>query len=167
MLDHGPLDPGVDLQQAERHADLIVVVERGRAHAVAALEHGGGDQLRRRLADVAGNADHLEARQRLAPGRGRALQPGEGVGDDEDGRVTRRIVGGRAFEQQPGSAARHGIGREVVAVGALAGQGDEEIAGLDTAGVDDGAPEGRVGAAPLAQRAAECARDEGRIEGGA
>ena len=92
--------------------------------------------------------------------------PARASGDDEDGRLARRVFGGRALQQQARRAARHGVGREVVAVGALAAQGDEEIARLDATRVDDGAPEVRVGASLLAQRVAQRAGDEGRIEGG-
>ena len=63
--------------------------------------------------------------------------------------VTSPSAAGSAGGRVTSSAAAPGgdrVGQVVVAVGALAGQRDEEVAGTDRAGVDRAAADGPVGA---------------------
>ena len=164
QLDHRSLAVGTQLEQAERYADLVVVVQLRGLHAVAPVEDGGRHQLRRRLSHVPRHAHDLGRRERLAPGRGQPLQRREPVVDHEDGRLARRDVGRYPLEQEAAGAARDGLGGEVVAVVVLARERDEEITGAREAGVDHRARERRVGPSPLQQRLAEGAGDEGGVQ---
>ena len=167
VLDDGALDLGRELEQAERNADLVVVVEFAGLDAVAAAQDRCGEQLGRGLADIAGDADDLGRGERGAPRCGGALQCLEGVIGAEDGcAIERGRVGGLASEQHARGAVRNGLGGEVVAIVVLAGQRDEQIAGGGGARVDDRAAEGGVRTSAGEQRFAERGCDEIGVEDG-
>ncbi len=138
-LEHGPGCVGGHTGEGKRDADMVVV-GLDRVVAGPGQPQPGGDGLGDAgLADRAGDGGAPGAGRALAGGRAQGLQGDEGVGD-----VDRRI-GGRARDQGAGRALAEGHIEELVPV-ALAGQGDEQVAGLQRAGVDGhaGGGEGRV-----------------------
>ena len=142
-LEHEHVGVGRRLEHGQRQADLgvevlAVGVDRAR-------QQRPGDVLDRGLADRAGDPDH--ARAELAPpGTGQRLQRGQRVIDGEDPArpsfrsCSRRYPGDKrpergAHDDAPGAGLDRG-GGELAAVGALAAQAEEEVAGAGRAGVD-------------------------------
>ena len=156
VLDHCALGVGPQFEQAERHADLVVVVQLAGPHPESPGKDRGSHELRRRLTHVARDAYHLGGRQGVAPRRSQRLQRGERVVDDEHrGALDARRVARHRAEQHARRAAPDRVGGELRAVGVLAGQADEEVAGSGAPRVDDGAREVRLGAAAFEQPPAE------------
>src|SRR6185503_15713498 len=72
-LDHRDLVCRLETKERQRDADLVVERRRGPQHAVARTERRRSGLLRRRLADVTGDADGGD-RMRVAHGLGQPPQ---------------------------------------------------------------------------------------------
>ncbi len=94
--------------------------------------------LDRRLAVAADDDDHGD-RELAAPVRRERAKRGLRVGDDDE--VAGEVVGAIGGDQRGNGAALESCGDEVVAVEALAGKRDEEVAVLQRAGVGGDARE--------------------------
>ena len=137
---------GTEPQDRQRQPDLVVQVA-----LVAERRHRGAEDRRDRflrggLGDRARDPDD----QRIEAGPPRAcdrLQGAKRVVDQHDRRVaTGEVAGsGRTGDEHAGRACRDGRPHELVAVGALARQGDEQVAGLDDPGVDGSAADRSAG----------------------
>jgi hypothetical protein len=114
----------------------MIVERRDRGVRLAvARERQPQRLLGRRLADRAGDGDHLGARAR-AGGAGEIGQPREHVGDDEERRVLRHVADPRARNHRQRRAGAKRGGREIVAVEIVTLDGEERLAGRDRAAVD-------------------------------
>jgi hypothetical protein len=133
-LDHRRAMPGSEAEQGQRQADVIVQVAARRQHGGAErrLEDGGDHFLGRRLAVRAGHRDHRQV-EAGAPGGGEAAE-GEARIVDDDRRYAIRQARGLMQEQRHGPG-RHRLCQEIVGVEAFAAERDEQLAGIDVAGV--------------------------------
>jgi len=129
------------LRQRQRHAPMIVVGRGGGVGRAEPAERDAQHFLGAGLADRAG--DRNDARLRPRPRRrAEALQGAQGVVDREN-----RLMRGNPGAARPGDrrgrrARLEGARDVVVAVARLAPDGEEEIAGLQRAGVDRNALDG-------------------------
>jgi hypothetical protein len=136
-LDHA--ESGVERRagQRQRQAPVVVVGGDGGMGRAEGGQDGTHHFLGGRLADAAGDRDHLA----LEAGAGEAAHAGQGCQRviDQQGPVG---AGYRAMHQGAGRALGHGIEHEVMAIAAFAHQGDEQVTRHQGAGVDGHA--GRV-----------------------
>ena len=133
-LEHEHLGADGRAEDRQRQPDLGVEVALVGDDAELLAEHRAQEILGRRLADAAGDADD-RAGQGAAPVAGQALQRVERVVRREDHGVVGGLGVAGADEHAPGAGGERLLG-EGSAVGVLAGQPDEEVAGADRAGVD-------------------------------
>ncbi len=138
-LDHRDFRRALDLEQRERHPDLVVQVRGGGHGAGHRREQRPEDVLCGGLAGAAGDADHLDAGP-AADGGGQALQRREAVVDDDARRGGRQSRRGTAADDHGRSASRQCLRGVLVAVEALALQPDEEVSRLQVAAVGTDAP---------------------------
>ena len=128
-------------QQRQRHAEPVVVVAaRGQAGA-ALRQHRGQHFLGGGLAVAAGDADHRTG-ERRAPGTAGGDQRGLDIGHHD---LRQRRIDLTADDGAGGAGSR-GRGDEFMAIGARAGQRQEQIARHHLARIDDRLGERRVGA---------------------
>ena len=131
--------PGAAREQLQRQPDLGVEVRAAGGDRAVRRDQRGDQVLRRRLADRAGDRDHVRA-ERAPPAAGeRAERLQRPLGREHRAAAGRR--GGlarprRRREHAPGPGAQR-AGGEPPAVHALAGQRDEQVTRLDRARVDD------------------------------
>ncbi len=135
-LDHRVAMVLAQLEQGERHADVVVEVALGGEHRRARAAMCGQDcrehLLHRRLAVAAGER-HQRQREARPPVRG---EPPERKARIRDHHLRKRGLARQlARHERGGGAAARRFGDEVVGVEALAPDRDEEIAYLDRAAV--------------------------------
>ena len=134
---HAHLDDGVlgvfgQAEQGVRHADVVVLVALGLQRLAEGGQHSAAKFLRRRLADTAGDADHLRAEQHTVVGghadhRPRAVGHDDGaVGGDAVNRVVRDDIFRTVFVR---------TGGKIVSIDTLAGEADKDAARFDHAAV--------------------------------
>ena len=122
-------------EDRQREADLVVLVALVLERPVAGREDGGDGLLRRGLGDAPGDPQ-VSGWKRRRQAAARACSAGSGRVDPDDAHVADR-GGQRAGRLMRGPRpAGGGPGQVVVAVGALAGQGDEQVARADPARID-------------------------------
>ena len=121
--------PCLELQQRERHADMVVQVPLVLEHRSLLLQDGGDHLLGRGLAVAAGDADEGN-RMLLAVHQGHLLEREERVlhGEDVLQPAQAVIAGlqGRAVHQRAPGALLDRIGNEIVAVETVALEGHEQ-----------------------------------------
>ncbi len=135
-LEDGRLVRGLEPKQGHRQPGLGVEVPLVPERDELAREDVGGDLLGDRLARGAGDADDAHRVARPPPG-GKVLEGAERVRHDDLGCVAQ--VGGEvngSLDEHRGGAGSERVGDERVAVGSLAGKGDEDGPGADAARVD-------------------------------
>ncbi len=138
----------VEAEDGQRQADLVVLVALVLERPEAGRQDRRDGLLGRGLGDAPGDPDG-ERVEPPAPGGGQGLERGERPGDPDDADVAdRRREGARPADEEGRGAGLDGRDEVVVAVGPLAGQGDEQVARLDPARVDGGAAD-RSGRRPL------------------
>ena len=134
QFDHRQLMRGVQTEQRERHADLVVEVAGGRQARVLA-ERGGEDRrdhfLDRGLAVAARDGDERHAELAAPAARERAQRDAR-VGHAQRGHVP---AFRRARDERGRHVARRDVRQEVVRVETLALERDEQIAGAGAAAV--------------------------------
>ncbi len=138
----------MQLEQRQRHADVVVEVARCRQHRMLAeirAQDGGAHLLDGGLAIAAGDADQRDVEAR-APVGGELAEGQPRVGD-ADQRQTRMRGGPGGVDERTAGALRQGLCDVVVAVEALAPERDEQHAGDDGARIGADAGELHVAAA--------------------
>jgi hypothetical protein len=148
-LDHRRTVRGIQAEQRERQADVVVQVAARRQHGIAELrlEDGCDHFLGCRLAIRAGNGDHRQ-REAGAPGGGEAAQPEAGVIDDDGGSAGRQFGG--IGDHEGGGAAFPGLGKKIVGIETFTAERDEQLAGADGPGIGGNARQRDIGAHELA-----------------
>ena len=139
-LDDRETVSGLEPQQRQGHADVVVEIAACRQGVAGLGEDRRRHFLGRGLAVAARHADDRNV-ERLAPGVSGASERRLGVGDDD----LRQAGGLRRIDERPGGT---GCGRgrdEFVAVEAWTAQGHEEIARRQRAAVARYAGEGAIG----------------------
>ena len=135
---------GREAQDGQRQPDLVVLVPDAPRGPKGATEHGRHRFLRRGLRDAAGDADDEEVEPRPPRGRDRA-ERGDPIADANDRHVTERCgIDRRPGHDQRGRPGRDRVDQVGVAIDPFAGQGDEDLSGLDLAGVDGSPADGSV-----------------------
>ena len=152
-LHDGDLGVGLDLEQRERHADLVVQIGAGGHGARDRPQQRRQDVLGRRLAGAAGDADDLDAGA-AADGAGQLLEGAQAVVDDDARRGRRQRRRGLGAHHDRRRAAGEGGRRVLVAVERLALQRDEQVAGPHAAAVGADTPHLDVGVGGLEAAAA-------------
>ncbi len=130
QLHHRRLVGGVQIEQRERHPDLVVVVAGGAGRLPAHREYGGDHLLGRRLPGAAGDGDDPR-RQNASIRRGQRPERLQCIRDD-DRRACRRDLAGHERGRGP---SFEGLPHEVVAVEAFPLQRDEQRAARERAAV--------------------------------
>ena len=149
-LDHGEVMALAQLEQRERHADVVVEIALGREDLLARAGVHRQDRrqhfLDGRLAVAAREADDRQ-REGRAPAGGEAAECHAGVGDYDLAQRARR----RARDQGCGRPKLHRTLDERMAIEALALQRHEEVARRDVAAVGGHARDLHVRATHLAR----------------
>ena len=135
QLDHGRARPGVDAEEGERHADMVVQVAVGINGFVLAGHHGAHQFLRGGLAVGAGDADHGDIELAAVVG-GQILQRFQHVFNQ----IAFALAGLDALQRgavhhRDAGALFEGLHGEVVAVKGLAFEGEEHRTFRDGAAV--------------------------------
>ena len=139
-LHHRKAVRGLEAQQRQRHADVVVEIAARGETAARLSEDRGGHFLRGGLAVAAGDPDQRPAEGR-APAASRALERRLGVGHD-DLRQRHRLPG---VDQRAGGPLAVRGGDELVAVEARSLEGDEQLPALERARVAHHVGVGGVG----------------------
>ena len=140
-LEHHRAVVGAEPQERQRQADLVVLVALGAQRSERRTEDGGDGLLGRGLGDAPRDAHHqrIEARPPAGGDRGQRDEP---IRHAEHGHVAECVedrLPDRSADDERGRAREGGVGQEAVAVGSLAGKGNEELAVAHEPGVDGGA----------------------------
>ena len=131
-LEHAVARVARQAGEADRHADMVVVARRAGRGRRLGREHGAQRVLGAGLADRAGDAGDARGAARAA-GTAEIDQRLHRVGDAHQ---SARAPGTSRDDDRGRGAARQRVGDEVVAVGGLARQREEEIALADGAAVE-------------------------------
>lgn len=139
-FEHADLRVARHAGEAERHAGVVVVALDRAMHRAGqrAVERGEQSLLGAGLPHRAGDADHRTAHAG-AGGTAEVVQGREGI-IDADVRMGR--VGGY---DRAGGPLREGLIEEAMAIGAVAGERNEQVAGTDLTAVERDAGDGEVG----------------------
>ena len=163
-LEDGGLVFGPETQQRERQPDLVVLVALTPERLESLGEDARSGLFRRGLGDAAGDPDDERGEPR-APAGSHRVECRKAVPHQDDCHVAEPLERhgiGRPGDDESCRSGGRGVGEEAVAVGPLAGERDEEIAGHDESRVDRPAPDRPVSRAEEASTGQPC--DLGRGE---
>ncbi len=132
---HGVLRVRRTARERQRHAPMIVVGRDRRMGLAVFGEREPQRFLGAGFADRAGDADHLRRRARPRRGGERA-QRLEHVGHDQKRRVRRQLRAPVRRDHRESGLGRERRAHELMAVAAVAGEGEERFARRDGAGID-------------------------------
>jgi len=122
-------------RQRQRHAPLIVV---GRDRRVGFTVFGQRESQRflgSSFADRAGDADHF-APHAPSSGGGKLPQGDEHVGHNQQWRVARKLRAFVGSHHRQSRFGRQGVGHKVMAIPAIAVDGEESVSRRNTAAID-------------------------------
>ncbi len=126
-------------EQAQRHAQLVVVIAPSSQHCPCGPQNAGHHFLDRGFAVTAGDADHHRV-ETLPQQRGKAAQREQHIAHDQ----LRYVEIEAAIDQQGHGAELNGRGRKVVAIDLAAGKRCKQGAKVDPAAVSDNRVDGDI-----------------------